>query len=76
MSAYDSADYVVGPITPSGTVFANGTCRFLQVGVAGTATIVLANGNTITGFPLVAGQNNVRVQKITAATATGIFACY
>ena len=70
------ADFISGPITPSANVLPKGTCRFLQVTAAGTATVVTENDEVITGFPLVAGRNDIRVKKITAAAATGIFACY
>jgi len=70
------ADFISGPITPSASVLPKGTCRFLLVTVAGTATIVTENDESIAAVPLVVGQNNIRAKKITAATATGIFACY
>ena len=72
----DSADFVSGPITPSANVLPKGTCRFLQVTVDDAATIVIENDEVITGFPLVVGRNDIRAKKITAAAATGIFACY
>lgn len=70
------ADQIVGPITPGASDLAKGTCRFLLVTVAGTATIVTEDGTSVAAVPLVVGQNNIRAKKITAATATGIFACY
>lgn len=52
------------------------TCDGLLVGVAGTATLKFKDGTTVASVPLVAGYNPLRVKRISAATATGLFAGY
>lgn len=53
------------------------TCRALWVGTAGTATLRDADGNTLTDFPLVAGSNQIQVDKLTAlGTAASVWALY
>jgi len=52
-------------------------CRGLNVGTGGTATIMDADGNTITDYILSAGYNPVQIQKLTAlGTAANVWALY
>lgn len=51
-------------------------CRAVIATVAGTIDCVDADGNSITGLPVVVGINPYQVTKISAATATGLFLGY
>ena len=63
------------PLTATGNTFP--TCRGLNVGTAGTATIMDADGNTIEDYILSAGYNPVQIQKLTAlGTAADLWALY
>lgn len=62
-------------LSASGTAFP--TCRGLNVATAGTATMRMASGNTVTDYPLVAGYNPIQIDKLTAlGTAVGVWALY
>jgi hypothetical protein len=50
--------------------------RAIIATAAGTIDIVDADGNTVAAVPVVVGANPYQVQKITAATATGLFLGY
>jgi hypothetical protein len=53
------------------------TCRALNVGTAGTATMRSAKGNTLTDYPLQAGYNPIQIDKLTAlGTAANVWALY
>ncbi len=54
----------------------DGPCRALCVGTAGTATLIDAEGNTATDYPLQQGYNPIRVTKVTFGTASDIWALY
>ncbi len=59
------------------TDLADGACRALCVGTAGTANLVDAAGNTCANFPLQAGYNPVMVLQVeTGGTADDIWALY
>lgn len=68
----------VALITPSDTVdLPGGLCRFIQVGGAGLINFIDADGTTVTGFPVVAGRNDVMVKRLkTGGTATNVWAAY
>ncbi|KRQ99259.1 hypothetical protein [Bradyrhizobium valentinum] len=51
-------------------------CRALLVGTAGTATIVDADGDTATDYPLQQGYNPIRATKVTLGTANNVWALY
>lgn len=51
-------------------------CRSLQVGTAGTATLIDAEGNTATNYPLTAGLNPIRVSRVTFGSANDVWALY
>lgn len=65
-------------ITKSDTQdIANGVCRALLVGTAGTATIIDADGQESQNVPLQQGYNPIGVQRIkTGGTADNIWALY
>lgn len=63
------------PVTPSATPFVNGICKFVWAAGSGTITFVDAAGQTITGFPVFAGRNDIMCQKITAASVS-VYAMY
>lgn len=55
----------------------DGTCRALLVGSGGTANLVDAGGNELTGVPLQTGFNPVRIARVkTGGTASDIWAIY
>lgn len=58
----------------SGVVFPQ--CRALLVNVGGTADVIDAAGNIVTGIPLQAGYNPIYVTKVTLGTASGVWALY
>jgi len=60
----------------SGSDFADGPCRALLVGTAGTATVVDAEGNTATNIPLQTGYNPIRVSKVTFGGAADVWALF
>ncbi len=70
------ATRVIG-VTPADADLPGGMCRSLLVGGAGLANIMDAEGNIVTGVPLVAGYNPIAVRQVRASTAaTSIFALY
>lgn len=66
------------PVTKSDTAdLGGGVCRALLVGTAGTANLLDATGNTVTGLPLQPGYNPIGVQRVlTGGTADNIWALY
>lgn len=59
------------------TDLANGICKALWVGTAGSANLVDAEGNDLALFPLQAGFNPIRVKQVeTGGDADNIWACY
>lgn len=48
----------------------------LVCGVGGTATIMMANGGSLTDFPLQQGWNPMQAVKVTFGTADDIWAMY
>lgn len=68
----------VRPVTKDdGADLPDGTCRALLVGSGGTANLVDAAGNDLSGVPLQTGYNPVRVARFkTGGTATDIWAIY
>ena len=65
------------PITVADADLLNGVCRCLLVGVAGTATLMQADGTIRTGVPLVAGYNPIQVRQVkTGTVASNIWAVY
>lgn len=66
-------------VTPSNTTdLPDGPCRCLCVGTAGVADIVDGEGNAVSGYPLQAGYNPIRVTRIKSSNlaAANIFAIY
>jgi hypothetical protein len=62
-------------LSASATAFP--VCRAVNVGTGGTATIMDADGNTITDYIFTAGYNPVQIQKLTAlGTAANVWALY
>ena len=55
-----------------------GICRALLVGTAGVADIIDGEGNAVSGVPLQAGYNPIRVTRVksTNLAASSIFAIY
>jgi hypothetical protein len=63
---------VLTALPTDGTVFP--IPRAIFADLAGTATVTDANGNVMTGFPLVKGENKLLVKAIsTLATTTKVF---
>ena len=60
----------------SGQDFADGACRSLLVGTAGTATVIDFDGNTLTDIPLQQGYNPLRVRRVTLGTAANVWALF
>lgn len=78
MSDVSPANSVV-PVTPSDSVdLPQGWARGLLVGTSGTAKITDGSGAIVTGVPLQAGYNPIRVQRVwsTGTTAAAIYALY
>ena len=73
-----SSASVYVPVTKSDTVnLADGPCRALLVGTAGTANIVDIRGNVRSDVPLQQGYNYLRALRInTGGTAADIWALY
>lgn len=64
------------PVT-KGTAFADGPCRGLLVGTAGTLNMTDGSGAARTNVPIQAGWNPVIVQAVAVGgTATDIWAVY
>jgi hypothetical protein len=68
----------VKPVTKSDTIdLADGACRALLVGTAGSATLIDADGNTSANVPLQQGYNPISVTRVkTGGTADNIWALY
>lgn len=65
------------PVTKADAALADGICRALWVGTAGTANLMDTEGNTRANFPLQAGFNPVSVLQVrTGGTASDIWALY
>lgn len=64
-------------VTKADANLADGACRALLVGVAGTLNLMDAEGNIRANVPVQAGYNPLSVKQVrTGGTATGIFALY
>lgn len=64
-------------VTKADSDLTNGVCRGLLVGVAGTANLKDAAGNTVTDVPLQQGYNPICVLQVrTGGTASDIWALY
>lgn len=85
--SYADASGAVHPVQnddPAGAIypvvsdvdFPEGICRALCVGTAGTATLIDAEGNTATNYPLQVGYNPIRVSKVTYGTAANVWRLY
>ena len=66
----------LAPVTKSdSTDIANGPCRALLVGTAGTANLIDASGTEVANVPLQQGYNPIMVRRIkTGGTAADIWA--
>lgn len=65
----------VEPVTKG--VALSGTCRGLNIGVAGTLNFVDGEGNTRTNYPAQQGYNPILVQAVNAGgTSNDIWALY
>lgn len=65
------------PVTKSDANLADGLCRSLLVGTAGTANIMEADGTIRTNVPLQQGYNPICVMQVrTGGTADDIWALY
>ena len=65
------------PVTKADADLADGVCRALWVGTAGTANLMDVEGNTRANFPLQAGFNPVSVLQVrTGGTSGDIWALY
>lgn len=64
-------------VTPAASDLPDGPCRALWVGTAGTINGIDALGNTVTGFPALAGLVPVGFKRVaTGGTASDIWAIY
>lgn len=80
------ANHAGGASAPAGRIvavakadsdLAEGTCRALLVGTAGSANLIDAEGNARTGVPLQQGYNPLRCRRVgTGGTADNIWALY
>lgn len=78
--------YAGGASAPAGKIvavakadadLAEGTCRALLVGTAGSANLIDAEGNARAGVPLQQGYNPLRCRRVaTGGTADNIWALY
>lgn len=71
---YSTRTPVGGVKITSGVAF--DSCAALWVGTAGTATIVSADGRTMTNFPLFQGMNEIQATNVTLGTASDVWAMY
>lgn len=64
-------------VTKADSDLANGICRSLCCGTAGTANLMDANGNILANYPLQTGYNPICVKQVrTGGTAADIWALY
>ena len=63
-------------VTVGATDLPSGICRGLNVGGAGTIDVIWPNGSVSASYPVTAGYNPISVKRISAATATNIWALY
>lgn len=80
------ANHATGASAPAGRIvavakadadLADGTCRALLVGTAGSANLVDAEGNARAGVPLQQGYNPLRCRRVASGgTAENIWALY
>ena len=63
-------------ITVAATDLPDGPCRAIWVGTAGNITFIDLSGNTVTNFPAQVGLNPIGATRITAATASNLWALY
>lgn len=76
-SAVYGARKIIKQDSLTGSALVGGVCRALQVGTAGTATFIDADGNTCTNYPLTAGYNPIQIQQITSlGTASDVWALW
>ena len=68
----------IRPIVKSDTIdLPNGVCRAVLVGTPGSANLMDASGNVLTGLPLQQGYNPIGVLRImTGGTADNMWALY
>lgn len=65
------------PVTKADADLADGICRALLVGTAGTANLMDADGNTRANVPLQAGYNALSCKQVrTGGLASDIWALY
>jgi hypothetical protein len=65
------------PVTKADSDLANGLCRGLLVGTAGTANLMQLNGSIQANVPLQQGYNPLAVKQVrTGGTADNIWALY
>lgn len=79
-------DYATGASAPAGRIvavakadadLAEGTCRALLVGTAGSANLIDAAGQACANVPLQQGYNPLRCRRVaTGGTADNIWALY
>lgn len=75
MSAASGPAEIMTPIT-KGSALANGPCRSILCGTAGTINITVA-GVALTNVPLQQGYNPIRVQSVqVGGTALDLWALY
>ena len=69
---------LIRPIIKSDTAdLPNGACRAVLAGTPGTANLMDASGNALTGIPLQQGYNPIGVLRImTGGTADNLWALY
>lgn len=74
-----TVDFAVS-VTLGSSELANGECKAILAGTAGTVNLTFANGYTATDYPLQAGYNPIRATVINTPTsgtaATGVWALY
>lgn len=65
------------PVTKADTDLPDGTCRSMNVGVAGTANLMQDDGTIRTNYPLQQGYNPIGAKQVrTGGTASDIWALY
>ena len=75
MSAVQVCTYAT-LITVGATDFPSGKCRGLNVGSAGTIDVTWPDGSISVSYPVVSGYNPISIRRISAATASNIWALY
>lgn len=65
------------PVTKADAALADGNCRGLWVGTAGTANLMDLGGNIRANVPLLVGENPFQCRQVrTGGTASDIWALY